>query len=196
MTWSLACQNFTWLWHLSSCSLVWDCYHLHHRWCWLLSRPGSGRTTAFVLTDWPSKDGETWCCPSSKARILTACSAIWFVWRPGMCISVLGKVEETQFNTEVTGVEKLWCCLPSPPTWFSLISKEHPKCSQEPVCIHRCDDHSMAIGAARARCFQPPTNPVLQRHILVGTMGKGVSAFAGRVWGLKKPYELGLLLLL
>lgn len=101
-----------------------------------------------------------------------------------MCISVLGKVEETQFNTEVTGVEKLRCCPPSSPTWFSLISKEHPKCFQEHVCTRRCDDHSRAIDTARAMCFQPPTNPVLQRHIL------------GKVGGFKKPYELGLLFLL
>lgn len=100
-----------------------------------------------------------------------------------MRISVLGNVEETQFNTEATRMEKLQCCHPSSPTWFSLISKEHPKCFQEHMCTHRCEDHSMATAAARAMCFQPPTNPVLQRHILVGTMGAGVSAFAGSVGG-------------
>lgn len=64
------------------------------------------------------------------------------------------------------------------------------------MCSHRCDDHSMASGAARAMCFQPLKNPVLQRHILVGTTGAEASPFAGRVGGFKKPYELGLLLLL
>lgn len=62
------------------------------------------------------------------------------------------------------------------------------------MCTHRCGGHSTAIGAARAMCFQPPTNPVLQGHILVGKTGAGVSAFAGGVGGLKKPSELGQLL--
>lgn len=67
-----------------------------------------------------------------------------------MHISALGKVEEIQFNTELTGVEKLQCCPPASPTWFSLISKEIPKCFQKRARACRRDDRSMAVAATGA----------------------------------------------